>query len=119
MKNIIKYLLISMIFIITSVSCSCNRQKDTNGEQPPIQFELQDNVTITLTDGTEFVLNEGNILYLDEDDEPIVYHLFNTDMLDDNENYREVLVRLGKINDSTKVFGSVSVGELRRHKRLR
>lgn len=126
MKNFIKIAIFSlMVFLLAS--CACNR---TNTEpSAPLTFELQEDVTITSVDSTQtFTLNKGCVVYVYEDDcvskdsvdNFLNYHLLaNTDMLDDNENYRAVIVRMGKINDSTQVVGYMNMGVLTKHKRLR
>jgi hypothetical protein len=63
---------------------------------------------------------EDDCVSKDNVDNFLNYHLLaNTDMLDDNENYRAVIVRMGKINDSTEVVGYMNMGKLPKHKRLR
>jgi hypothetical protein len=116
MKNFIKIAIFSlMVFLLAS--CACNR---TNNEpSAPLAFELQEDVTITSTDSTEVTLTQGSIVYVYEDDDILNYTLLlNRDMLDDNETYRKVLVRMGMINDSTQVVGYTNLGALTKQKRL-
>lgn len=128
MKNFIKIAIFSlMVFLLAS--CACNRTTDTPPQSEPLAYELQEDVTITSVDSTQtFTLNKGCVVYVYEDDcvskdnvdNFINYHLLaNTDMLDDNENYRAVIVRMGKVNDSTEVVGYMNLGKLTKHKRLR
>ena len=117
MKNYIKIAVFSlMVFLLAS--CACNRTTDE--PSAPLAFELQEDVTITSTDSTEVTLTQGSVVYVYEDDDFLNYTLLlNRDMLDDNENYRAVIVRMGKINDSTEVVGYMNMGVLTKHKRLR
>jgi hypothetical protein len=116
MKNFIKIAIFSlMVFLLAS--CACNR---TNNEpSTPLAFELQEDVTITSTDSTDVILMQGSVVYVYEDDDILNYTLLlNRDMLDDNETYRKVLVRMGMINDTTQVVGYTNLGVLTKQKRL-
>lgn len=116
MKNFIKIAIFSlMVFLLAS--CACNR---TNTEpSAPLTFELQEDVTITSTDSTSVTLTQGSIVYVYEDDDLLNYTLLlNRDMLDDNETYRKVLVRIKMINDTTQVVGYTNLGVLTKQKRL-
>lgn len=116
MKNFIKIAIFSlMVFLLAS--CACNR---TNNEpSAPLAFELQEDVTITSTDSTDVILTQGSVVYVYEDDDLLNYTLLlNRDMLDDNETYRKVLVRMGMINDTTQVVGYTNLGVLTKQKRL-
>lgn len=116
MKNFIKIAIFSlMVFLLAS--CACNR---TNNEpSAPLAFELQEDVTITSTDSTEVTLTQGSVVYVYEDDDLLNYTLLlNRDMLDDNETYRKVFVRMRMINDTTQVVGYTNLGVLTKQKRL-
>lgn len=116
MKNFIKIAIFSlMVFLLAS--CACNR---TNNEpSAPLAFELREDVTITSTDSTDVILTQGSVVYVYEDDDILNYTLLlNRDMLDDNETYRKVLVRMGMINDTTQVVGYTNLGTLTKQKRL-
>ena len=123
MKNFIKIAVFSLIAFLF-VSCACNR---TTEEPPtPLTYELTESVTLTNpADSTMFTLLEGCVIYVYEDDElcdvdnSVMYVLLSEDMLDDNENYAQVIARMGKINDSTEVVGFVNAGTLKKQKRLR
>lgn len=116
MKNFIKIAIFSLIVFLLA-SCACNR---TNNEpSAPLAFELQEDVTITSTDSTSVTLTQGSVVYVYEDDDILNYTLLlNRDMLDDNETYRKVLVRMGMINDTTQVVGYTNLGTLTKQKRL-
>ena len=123
MKNYIKIVLFFLI-AFTTISCACNRTEEDS--TPPLKYELTEKVTLTNpADSTMFTLLDGCVVYVYEDDElcgvdnSIMYELLRLDMLDDNENYVEVIVRMGKINDSTEVVGFTNVGTLKKQKRLR
>lgn len=117
MKNFIKIAIFSlMVFLLAS--CACNR---TNNEpSAPLAFELQEDVTIvSSTDSTEVTLTQGSVVYVYEDDDTFNYNLLlNQDMLDDKEDYGDVIIRMGKIND-TQFVGFMDVRKLAKHKRLR
>lgn len=115
MKNFIKIAIFSlMVFLLAS--CACNR---TNTEpSAPLAFELQEDVTITSTDSTSVTLTQGSIVYVYEDDDILNYTLLlNRDMLNDNEDYGDVMIRMGKIND-TQFVGFMDVRKLAKQKRL-
>lgn len=115
MRNFIKFVMISVMFMVIAMSCVCNRQTDK-----PLKYKLQDDVTITTIDSTMLTLDKGSVVYVNEVDNPVFYHLLTSKyMLDDNEDYKDVIVRMGKINDSTEVIGYMNVGTLKNHKRLR
>ena len=116
MKNFIKIAIFSlMVFLLAS--CACNRTN--NDPSAPLAFELQEDVTITSTDSTDVILTQGSVVYVYEDDDLLNYTLLlNRDMLDDNETYRKVLVRMGMINDTTQVVGYTNLGVLTKQKRL-
>ena len=136
MKNFIKIAIFSlMVFLLAS--CACNRtntepsaplafelQEDvtitsTDSTEVTLAFELQEDVTITSTDSTSVTLTQGSVVYVYEDDDLLNYTLLlNRDMLDDNETYRKVLVRMGMINDTTQVVGYTNLGVLTKQKRL-
>ena len=114
MKNYIKIAVFSIIAFVIA-SCACGRTDDK-----PLTYELQEDVVVTLTDSTEVTITEGCLVYVYEDDDFLNYNLLKCkDMLDDNDNYREVIVRMGKINDSTEVKGFMSIGALMKQKKLR
>lgn len=115
MKNFIKIAIFSlMVFLLAS--CACNR---TNTEpSAPLTFELQEDVTITSTDSTEVTLTQGSIVYVYEDDDIRNYTLLlNRDMLDDKEDYGDVMIRMRKINDM-QVVGFMDFRNLAKQKRL-
>lgn len=116
MKNFIKIAIFSlMVFLLAS--CACGRTNDE--PSVPLAFELQEDVTITSTDSTDVILTQGSVVYVYEDDDLLNYTLLlNRDMLDDNETYRKILVRMGMINDSTQVVGYTNLGVLTKQKRL-
>lgn len=123
MKNFIKIAIFSlMVFLLAS--CACNR---TNTEpSAPLAFELQEDVTITSTDSTEVTLTQGSIVYVYEDDcisedsESNFFKytlLLNRDMLDDKEDYGDVMIRMGMVSN-TQVVGFMDFRKLARQKRL-
>lgn len=123
MKNFIKIAIFSlMVFLLAS--CACNR---TNNEpSAPLAFELQEDVTITSTDSTEVTLTQGSIVYVYEDDcisKDSVNNflnytlLLNRDMLDDKEDYGDVMIRMGMVSN-TQVVGFMDFRKLARQKRL-
>lgn len=111
-----------MVFLLAS--CACNR---TNTEpSAPLAFELQEDVTITSTDSTEVTLTQGSVVYVYEDDciskdsvDNFLNYtlLLNRDMLDDNEDYGDVMIRMRKINDM-QVVGFMDFRNLAKQKRL-
>jgi hypothetical protein len=119
MKNFIKIVIFSlMVFVLAS--CGCNKTCEVSPTNEPLVYELQEEVTLFSADTTTaYILLEGSLVYVMEDDNPIVYELLSKDMIDDNEDYREVIIRMGKINDSTEVVGHIKVGKLNSHKRIR
>lgn len=129
MRNFIKFALISIMFMV-AISCTCNRQTET--ETPtdtstevadslaPLEYELVSMETFFSPDSTKrFTLLTGCVVYVTHDDNPEVYDYLNRDMLNDNEDYRDVLVRMGFLNDSTEVVGYMRADALAKHKRLR
>lgn len=128
MRNFIKFALISVMFVMVAISCTCNRQTptptDTSTEVAdslaPLEYELVSTETFFSPDSTKrFTLLTGCVLYVTHDDNPEVYNYLKMDMLNDNENYRDVLVRMGFLNDSTEVVGYMRADALAKHKRLR
>jgi hypothetical protein len=127
MRNFIKFALISLMFMVV-VSCTCNRQTDTPTDTStevadslaPLEYELVSIETFFSPDSTHrFTLLTGCVVYVTHDDNPEVYDYLKMDMLNDNENYRDVLVRMGFLNDSTEVVGYMRADALAKHKRLR
>jgi hypothetical protein len=127
MRNFIKFALISVIFAMT-ISCTCNRQTDTPTDTStevadslaPLEYELVTMETFSSPDSTKrFTLLTGCVVYVTHDDNPEVYDYLKMDMLNDNENYKDVLVRMGFLNDSTEVVGYMRADALAKHKRLR
>ena len=129
MRNFIKFALISVMFMV-AISCTCNRQTetptptDTSTEVAdslaPLEYELVSMETFFSPDSTHrFTLLTGCVVYVTHDDNPEVYDYLNRDMLNDNEDYRDVLVRMGFLNDSTEVVGYMRANALAKHKRLR
>lgn len=115
MKNFIKIAIFSlMVFLLAS--CACNR---TNNEpSAPLAFELQEDVTITSTDSTDVILTQGSIIYVYEDDDILNYNLLlNRDMLDDKEDYGDVMIRMGMVSN-TQVVGFMDFRKLAKQKRL-
>ena len=123
MKNFIKIAIFSlMVFLLAS--CACNR---TNTEpSAPLTFELQEDVTITSTDSTEVTLTQGSIVYVYEDDcisedsesNFLNYTLLlNRDMLDDKEDYGDVMIRMEMVSN-TQVVGFMDFRKLAKQKRL-
>ena len=130
MRNFIKFALISVMFVMVAISCTCNRQTetptptDTSTEVAdslaPLEYELVSMETIFSPDSTQrFTLLTGCVLYVTHDDNSEVYNHLKMDMLNDNEDYRDVLVRMGFLNDSTEVVGYMRADALAKHKRLR
>lgn len=128
MRNFIKFALISVMFVMVAISCTCNRQTptptDTSTEVAdslaPLEYELVSTETFFSPDSTKrFTLLTGCVLYVTHDDNPEVYNYLKMDILNDNENYRDVLVRMGFLNDSTEVVGYMRADALAKHKRLR
>lgn len=129
MRNFIKFALISVMFMVV-ISCTCNRQTetptptDTSTEVAdslaPLEYELVSMETFFSPDSTHrFTLLTGCVVYVTHDDNPEVYDYLKMDMLNDNEDYRDVLVRMGFLNDSTEVVGYMRANALAKHKRLR
>lgn len=140
MRHFIKFVMIS-IMVMFMVSCSCNRGRTETPSQtdttdvlgtpsqvdtmdvvgmPPLEYELQTAESFYSPDSTKhFTLLKGCIIYVTHEDNPVVYDLLNKDMLNDNEDYKSVLVRMGYINDSTEVVGYMNANVFAKHKRLR
>jgi len=122
--------MISVVMFMV-MACTCNRcstdtctQTDTEQSAPPLEYELtSDVVVMDVTDSTQtYTITQGSILYVDKDSDgnTTIYDLLvNSDALNDNEDYGNVLVRMGKINDSTEVVGYMNANVLAKHKRLR
>ena len=130
MKRFINFIMISVVMFMV-MACTCNRcstdtctQTDTEQSAPPLEYELtSDVVVMDVTDSTQtYTITQGSILYVDKDSDgnTTIYDLLvNSDALNDNEDYGNVLVRMGKINDSTEVVGYMNANVLAKHKRLR
>lgn len=129
MRNFIKFALISVMFMV-AISCTCNRQTETppptdtstevTDSLAPLEYELVSMETFFSPDSTHrFTLLTGCVVYVTHDDNPEVYDYLKMDMLNDNEDYRDVLVRMGFLNDSTEVVGYMRANALAKHKRLR
>ena len=127
MRNFIKFVLISVMFMV-AISCTCNRQTDAPTDTStevadslaPLEYELVSQETFSSPDSTkQFTLLTGCVVYVTHDDNPEVYDYLKMDMLNDNEDYRNVLVRMGFLNDSTEVVGYMRADALAKHKRLR
>lgn len=129
MRNFIKFALISVMFMV-AISCTCNRQTETppptdtstevTDSLAPLEYELVSMETFFSPDSTHrFTLLTGCVVYVTHDDNPEVYDYLKMDMLNDNEDYRDVLVRMGFLNDSTEVVGYMRADALAKHKRLR
>ena len=127
MRNFIKFVLISVMFMV-AISCTCNRQTDTPTDTStevvdslaPLEYELVSMETFFSPDSTKrFTLLTGCIVYVTHDDNPEVYNYLKMDMLNDNEDYMDVLVRMGFLNDSTEVVGYMRADALAKHKRVR
>lgn len=127
MRNFIKFALISVMFMV-AISCTCNRQTDTQTDTStevadsltPLEYELVSMETFSSPDSTkQFTLLTGCVVYVTHEDNPNVYDYLKMDMLNDNEDYRDVLVRMGFLNDSTEVVGYMRADALAKHKRLR
>ena len=127
MRNFIKFALISVMFMV-AISCTCNRQTETPTDTltevtdslAPLEYELVSMETFFSPDSTHrFTLLTGCVVYVTHDDNPEVYDYLKMDMLNDNEDYRDVLVRMGFLNDSTEVVGYMRADALAKHKRLR
>lgn len=127
MRNFIKFALISVMFMV-AISCTCNRQTETPTDTStevtdslsPLEYELVSMETFFSPDSTHrFTLLTGCVVYVTYDDNPNVYDYLKMDMLNDNEDYRDVLVRMGFLNDSTEVVGYMRADALAKHKRLR
>lgn len=135
MRNFIKFIMFSVMFIV-AISCTCNRQTETPTDTEtltptdtstevvdslaPLEYELVSQESFSSPDSTKrFTLLKGCVVYVNHDDNPEVYHYLKMDMLNDNEDYRDVLVRMGFLNDSTEVVGYMRVDALTKHKRLR
>ena len=127
MRNFIKFVLISVMFMV-AISCTCNRQTDTPTDTStevvdslaPLEYELVSMETFFSPDSTKrFTLLTGCIVYVTHDDNPEVYNHLKMDMLNDNEDYMDVLVRMGFLNDSTEVVGYMRADALAKHKRVR
>ena len=128
MRNFIKFALISVMFVMVAISCTCNRQTETPTDTStevadslaPLEYELVSTETFFSPDSTQrFTLLTGCVVYVTHDDNPNVYDYLKMDMLNDNEDYRDVLVRMGFLNDSTEVVGYMRANALLKHKRLR
>ena len=116
MKTIYKILMLAIMVVVT-FSCACKREVD---DESPIKYELKNRVTFYSPDSTaKFTLLEGCVIYVNREDDPTIYELINSDMIDDKETYRDVLVRMGMLNDSTEVKGYMNVHDIVKHKRLR
>lgn len=135
MRKFIKFIMISVMFIV-AISCTCNRQTETPTDTEtltptdtltevvdslaPLEYELVSQESFSSPDSTKrFTLLKGCVVYVNYDDNPEVYHYLKMDMLNDNEDYRDVLVRMGFLNDSTEVVGYMRADALAKHKRLR
>lgn len=127
MRNFIKFALISVMFMV-AISCTCNRQTETPTDTStevvdslaPLEYELVSAETFFSPDSTKrFTLLTGCMVYVTHDDNPNVYDYLKMDMLNDNEDYRNVLVRMGFLNDSTEVVGYMRADVLAKHKRVR
>ena len=127
MRNFIKFIMISVMFMV-AISCTCNRQTETPTDTSteivdslaPLEYELVSQESFSSPDSTKrFTLLTGCVVYVNHDDNPEVYHYLKMDMLNDNEDYRDVLVRMGFLNDSTEVVGYMRADALAKHKRLR
>jgi hypothetical protein len=127
MRNFIKFALISVMFMV-AISCTCNRQTETPIDTStevvdslaPLEYELVSMETFFSPDSTQrFTLLTGCVVYVTYDDNPNVYDYLKMDMLNDNKDYRDVLVRMGFLNDSTEVVGYMRADALAKHKRLR
>lgn len=130
MSRFINFIMISVVMFMV-MACTCNRcstdictQTDTEQVAPPLEYELtSDVVVMDVTDSTQtYTITQGSILYVDKDSSgnTTIYDLLmNSDALNDNEDYGDVLVRMGKINDSTEVVGYMNANALMNHKRLR
>ena len=127
MRNFIKFALISVMFMV-AIACTCNRQTETPTDTStevadslaPLEYELVSTETLLSTDSTHrFTFLTGCVVYVTHDDNPEVYDYLKMDMLNDNENYKDVLVRMGFLNDSTEVVGYMRADALAKHKRLR
>lgn len=127
MRNFIKFALISVMFMV-AISCTCNRQTETPTDTStevvdslaPLEYELVSTETFFSPDSTQrFTLLTGCVVYVTHDDNPEVYDYLNRDMLNDNEDYMDVLVRMGILNDSTEVVGYMRANALAKHKRVR
>lgn len=127
MRNFIKFVLISVMFMV-AISCTCNRQTETPTDTStevtdslaPLEYELVSMETFFSPDSTHrFTLLTGCVVYVTHDDNPEVYDYLKMDMLNDNEDYRDVLVRMGFLNDSTEVVGYMRANALAKHKRVR
>lgn len=115
MKNFIKIAIFSlMVFLLAS--CACNR---TNTDpSASLTFELQEDVTITSTDSTSVTLTQGSIVSVYEDDDIRNYTLLlNRDMLDDKEDYGDVMIRMEMVSN-TQVVGFMDFRKLAKQKRL-
>ena len=126
MRNFIKFVLISVMFMV-AISCTCNRQTETPTDTStevadslaPLEYELVSTETFFSPDSTKrFTLLTGCVVYVTYDDNPNVYDYLKMDMLNDNEDYRDVLVRMGFLNDSTEVVGYMRADALVKQKRL-
>lgn len=127
MRNFIKFALISVMFMV-AISCTCNRQTDTPTDTStevadslaPLEYELVSQETFSSPDSTQkFTLLTGCVVYVTHDDNPNVYDYLKMDMLNDNDDYKDVLVRMAFLNDSTEVVGYMRADALAKHKRLR
>lgn len=109
--------IISFLMILTSCCFCDNKPSD---DFPPIKYELTDTLTFYSVDSTnKFTITEGCALYLMEQDNYLLYHLINCDMIDDKVDYHKVLINMGRINDTTEIRGYIDYKDLKGHKRLR
>jgi hypothetical protein len=130
MSRFINFIMISVVMFMV-MACTCNRcstdtctQTDTEQVAPPLEYELtSDVVVMDVTDSTQtYTITQGSIIYIDKDNDEnaTLYDLLvNRDALNDNEDYGNVIVRMGKINDNTEVVGYMNANALMKHKRLR
>lgn len=130
MSRFINFIMISVVMFMV-MACTCNRcstdtctQTDTEQVAPPLEYELtSDVVVMDVTDSTQtYTITQGSIIYIDKDNDEnaTLYDLLvNRDALNDNEDYGNVIVRMGKINNSTEVVGYMNANALMKHKRLR
>ena len=127
MKIFYKIMMVA-IMVVVAFSCTCNRQTPAPTEDDtevtdslaPLEYELVTRETFFSPDSTKrFTLLEGCVIYVSHDDDAELYGLLKGDMIDDKQNYKDVLVRMGMLNDGTEVKGYMNVHTLIKHKRLR